>query len=516
MPGEAAGDQTAVIKFLMTPQSYAHAPPAVDRIDTHGAMIFLAGDRAYKLKRAVKLAYLDFSTLEKRRAVCEHELALNSRTAPGLYLGVLPITRSCDGGLGFGGEGEVVDWVIEMLRFDDEQLFDKLACAGRLDASFIVKLAQAIERFHAGALQKREASWPESLGHVLDNVVEALGHHELSDLGMDGAISGLCETFEREWDLLDARRAAGFVRRCHGDLHLKNIVLLEGEPCLFDALEFDDELATIDVLYDLAFLLMDLWHRELKAEANAIFNHYLGHEHSQLESAGLALMPFFMSLRAGVRAMVGLDGLAVSNDRDRARLLEETRSYAQLCKLLIAPSPQRIVAIGGISGTGKTTVAAAIAPLLGAAPGAIHLRSDVERKRLFGVGPTDHLDDQGYTPAANDRVYGQMRMKADTILSAGHSVIFDATFLRARDRSALAELAQKFGVALEAVWLEAEEVQMIARVGARCGDASDADMSVVRKQMADHASKPSDWLTVDARGDAEDTARRAAEALGVS
>ena len=515
MAEEQPDDQSQIIDFLSRPQSYPHRPGTVERIDTHGAIIFLAGDRAYKLKRAVKLAYLDFSGLGKRRAVCERELVLNSRTAPALYLGVLPVVREPGGGLRIGGDGEVADWLIEMRRFDQAQLFDRLAGAGKLSADLIEKLARAISAFHAAAPRATDAAWPQSLAQVTKTVTDALGHPELADLGLAETREALSAAITNGHALLTARRDAGFVRRCHGDLHLKNIVLLDGEPCLFDALEFDENLATVDVLYDLAFLIMDLWHRGLQAEANAILNHYFRREVSEFEWAGLALLPLFLALRAGVRAMVGLDGLAIARGAKRERLLDEVKSYALLAKTLIAPSRPRLLAIAGLSGTGKTTVARALAPRIAPVPGAVHLRSDVERKMVFGVAPTDRLGPEGYAPIVNETIYKRLFSKADAVLRAGHSVIIDATFLQPDCRDALFALARETGVPLRAIWLEADSGQMIRRVGERRNDASDADAAIVREQLARMTGAPPGWLAADARGDAATTTARVAALLGL-
>jgi len=508
-------DQSATIDFLSEPGSYPHAPKAVERIDTHGAVIFLAGERAYKLKRAVKLAYLDFSSLEKRRAVCERELALNRVTAPELYRGLLSVRRDANGGLSFEGEGEIVDWVIEMRRFDADQLFDALAKAGRLEPALLERLAQAVERFHAQAPQLRQCAWHGSLAQVTKTVTAALAHAELAELGLETAITGLRGALESGTPLLNARREAGLVRRCHGDLHLKNIVLIGGEPRLFDALEFDEELATVDVLYDLGFLLMDLWHRGLRGEANLVLNHYFAREPSDIEWAGLALLPLFLSLRAGVRAMVGLDGLALAQGEQRSALRDETRSYAALAMALVAPPPPRLIAIAGLSGTGKTTVARALAPWIGAAPGALHLRSDLERKALFGAGPTQRLGAEAYGEQANARVYARLAAKAEAILRARHPVVLDATFMREEDRAALAALAGRSGVRLEAVWLEADAAQMASRVTARRGDASDADAAIVQRQLSESAESPPNWRKVDARGSCEATIGHVAALLGL-
>jgi aminoglycoside phosphotransferase family enzyme/predicted kinase len=505
--GANTGDQAAVIAFLMQPESYPDRPPDVSRVDTHGAAIFLAGERAYKLKRSVKLAYLDFSTPEKRKAVCERELALNRPLAPKLYRRVVPVTREDGGALRLGGAGEPVDWVIEMERFADDQLFDRLALAGRLDGGLIGKLAEVIERFHAAAPVFNEPGWPASLGQIVGNVARALS-------GPDGAaraggemqdyLTALHDRLQNHRDLLTARHDAGLVRRCHGDLHLKNIVLIDGEPCLFDALEFDEDLARIDVLYDLAFLIMDLWHRGLKGEAHALLNHYFNREVTDVEWRGLALFPFFLSLRAAIRAMVGLDGLSLAEGEKGEALAAEIRDYAQLAEALISPAPPMLIAVGGLSGTGKSTVARAIAPSIGAAPGAIVLRSDVERKLMHGAGLDERLGAGAYAAGARNAVYSRLLQKAEAILQSGHCVILDAVFREPYQREEPKALAERLGIPFLGIWLEAPKEAMLSRVAARRGDASDADAGVVLRQL-ESTVPPPDWRKVNARGTADET-----------
>jgi aminoglycoside phosphotransferase family enzyme/predicted kinase len=504
----SGGEQAAVIAFLMQPESYPERPQEVSRIDTHGAAIFLAGRRAYKLKRAVKLAYLDFSTPEKRKAVCEREFALNRPHAPKLYRGVMPVTSDADGALHIGGAGEPVDWLIEMERFADAQLFDRLAVAGRLDGALVELLAEAVERYHAAAPVFNQAQWPASLGLVIGNVVQALrGLDEAAKIGggMQGYLTVLQDTLHGHRHLLTARRDAGLVRRCHGDLHLKNIVLIEGAPCLFDALEFDEDLARIDVLYDLAFLVMDLWHRGLKSQAHMLLNHYFRRHVSDIEWCGLALFPFFLSLRAAIRAMVGLDGLLVTEGEKRSVLAAEIRDYAQLAEVLLSPAPPMLIAIGGLSGTGKSTVARAVAAGIGAAPGAIVLRSDVERKLMQGAGLTERLSAEAYAAEARNAVYSRLLHKSEAILRTGHCVILDAVFREPHQRERPKALAERLGIPFLAIWLEAPQWQMLDRVAARRGDASDADAGVVLRQL-ESTVPPSDWHKVDAGSDVQQTA----------
>lgn len=342
----------------------------------------------------------------------------------------------------------------------------------------------------------------------------ALSNEAFAELDLSGALAALDLALARNDRLMKDRRRLGFVRRCHSDLHLKNIVLIGGQPRLFDALEFDEDLATIDILYDLAFLLMDLCNRGLRSDANSVFNHYFRRAAHHCEWDGLRLLPVFMGLRAGVRAMVGLDELSVGDKRLREEQSRHMLDYARLFAGFVRPQPARLIAIGGLSGTGKTTVSRAIAPEIGVLPGAIHLRSDVERKMLFHAGLGERLDARCYTDDAAHMVYQRMIVKAEAILRTGHSVILDATFTPDEERKALADLAVRSGVPLEAIWLRAGETQMADRVGARVGDASDADAAIVAEQLrVIGADAPEGWQSVDAGSASEAVIEKARSVL---
>jgi aminoglycoside phosphotransferase family enzyme/predicted kinase len=507
-------DQAEIIDFLMRPQAYPDAPPEVERIDTHGAMIFLAGSRAYKLKRAVKLSYLDFSTLARRKAVCEREMALNSPAAPKLYKRLVPVTRVAGGGLQLGGAGEPVDWLIEMERFGQDQLFDSLARNGRLTDRLIDALAEVIGRSLGSAPVATDAPWPASLAQVivtLQDMIERWARVSGDSHADYGA--ALRETFAAHAGLLAARREGGLVRRCHSDLHLKNIVLIDGEPCLFDALEFDEDLGRIDVLYDLAFLVMDLWRRGLRRQANRLFNRYFAREVSELEWAGLAVLPLFLSIRAAVRAMVGLDGLELAGGEKRHALRRDIADYIDLGVRLLGGRPPRLIAVGGLSGTGKSTVARDIAPDIAATPGAIILRTDVERKLMRGAGLDQPLAGEAYSPERRGEVYDRMFAKAEVVLRSGHSVILDATFTDPAVRARAGDLAGRLGVRFDGLWLDAPRETLLARVAARSGDASDADAAVVIDQL-EQAKPPQDWAIADASGDTARTVGILSEILG--
>ncbi|MGA7324489.1 MAG: AAA family ATPase [Rhodomicrobium sp.] len=477
------------------------------RIETHAAVVFLAGDRAYKLKRAVKLPYLDFTALEKRHHVLLHELEINSKISPELYIEVVPITRAEDSGkMSLGGTCEVVDWVLVMRRFGQHCLFDWIASQGPLEVRHIEELSKAIEHFHRQSVPSYAGSWAKALSDIADDLEDSLTGNEATSICLElkPYIAHLRQELLTQGSLIGARQQAGFVRRCHGDLHLGNIVLWQGKARLFDAIEFDDALATIDVLYDLAFLLMDLWNRGRKREANAIFNHAM-RSAAISEIEAVALLPLYLSLRAGIRAMTGVHSLAFRQGEERDRTLKEIRRYAALAEDFFRPRPALLIAIGGLSGTGKTTVAREIAPFVGAPPGALHLRTDIERKVMLGVSHDTRLPSSGYTAETSEQVYQRVFKKAEIALDAGHSVIADAVFpdelLRARARNTAKHAkASFFGF-----WLEAPFEQMCKRVAARIGDASDADAEIVARQI-ETVPPSTGWLRIDGSGPAGEAA----------
>ncbi len=494
------GDQTDVIAFLSDAQSYPHAD-IVKPIGTHAAIVFLAGDCAYKLKRAVKLPYLDFSTLEKRRAVIERELEINSRAAPELYLGVMPVTRA-PGAKGFelGGAGEPVDWLLAMRRFDQGALLHKMADEGRFNRELAAELAVAVEHFHRHAPVIRSAGFANSLEGVAATLETALCGPVAQARKVQACsyIERLRQELGVKRGLIDEREREGFVRHCHGDLHLKNIVLWEGKPRLFDAIEFDDRLAAIDVLYDLAFLIMDLWRRGLKHEANVILNHYLQCA-SIREIAGLALLPMFLSFRSAIRAMTGIHALAVCGQAECESLASEITSYASFADELLDIARPQLVAIGGLSGAGKSSVARDAAAAVGSPPGALHMRTDVERKIMHGVGLTHRLPAEAYTPESRDEVYRRVFHKAEVALNAGCSVIVDAVFPEETHRSQVQDIALKTGASFHGIWLTADERILRERVEARGADASDADAAIIERQLRT-IEPPGNWARIEASG----------------
>ena len=486
-------DQTAVIEFLSS-----IGDPPIERIDTHISVVFLSGTRALKLKRAVKFDYLDFSTADRRKAMCDEEVRLNRRTAPELYRGVVAVTRESSGRLALDRSGTAVDWIIEMARFDQEALLDRLAAAGRLDVALMPPLGAAIARFHAGAAPRRDHGGREGMQWVVDGNAAGFAEHGLAALdpsACDRVTTDASTEIAGVAMLLDERRQKGFVRQCHGDLHLRNIVLLDHEPTLFDAVEFNDEIACIDTLYDLAFLLMDLWRRDLPQHANAVWNSYLFDTGAL---AGLALMPLFLSCRAAIRAKTSATAASVQPEAVKAEEQRQlARDYLAMAERFLRPVPPLLVAIGGYSGSGKSTLARALAPSVGRPPGAVILRSDEIRKRLCGVAPSSRLGPDSYTPAMSARVYAALAERAEAVIRTGHGAVVDAVFARASDRLAIEQVAVRAGVPFVGLWLEAPETTLIERARQRRHDVSDADASVVRTQLSYGVGEVA-WNRIDA------------------
>jgi aminoglycoside phosphotransferase family enzyme/predicted kinase len=512
-------DQREIIAFLSDPASYGTHVRSVERYETHGSIVFLAGDRAYKLKRAVKFPYMDYSTAALRRQMCMREFAINRRSAPMLYLDVRPLVRDETGSLRLGSEGEeeaALDWVVVMQRFDQGRLLENMRRSGRLTRALMRLIAEVVAAFHRDAeitpgfdsaaiiravIEENAALLKTHIGRPFD--AGTVARYEQDALGLVSRVS----------PLLEQRRQQGHVRRCHGDLHLNNICMIGDRPVLFDAIEFSDAFACIDVLYDLAFLLMDLERHGLNDHANTLFNHYL---ELTDEYAGLGALPLFLSCRAALRAHTAIaaaeasktGGAPEANPTDADALLEQALAY-------LAPPPPRLIAIGGVSGTGKSTLAREAAPALGAAPGAVILRSDVIRKQLMGVPESERLPDSAYAPAMSVEVFRRIARIAATTLASGYTVIADAVYGKEEERLEIEATARQAGARFDGLWLEAPQALLEQRIAGRYGDASDATIAVLRAQIQ-FVTIPENWLHISAAGAAAETLAQTRLALGVS
>lgn len=511
-----AADQAEVIGFLSAPASH-RGTDGVERVETHGNFVFLAGSDAWKIKRAVHFAYMDFSTIEKRRAACEHEVAVNRRFSPDLYLGCVPITRSAGGKLAFAGDGETVEWAVHMRRFDQSALLSSIAATGPVSDDLAKSLAGVVYDSHAGAKRSPTSSGSAPVRTLVSSVCATLGTRDALNRGDVARLTdGLNAEIDRAATLLDSRAAAGFVRHCHGDLHLANVVVWQDRPMLYDAIEFDDAMATIDTLYDLAFLLMDLDRHGHRRAANIVLNHYLWRSGDTRDLEGLAALPLFLGLRAAIRAMVTVDRADQEESAAARRDLDRARGYLTAALEFVTRPAARLIAIGGHSGTGKTTLAAALAPWIGSAPGAVHFRSDLERKSAAGVGELERLPASSYTKESSARVYVVLEEKAQIALAAGHPVVVDAVYAGEEERRDIEAVAATLGLPFDGIWLTADRATLIARVGARRNDASDATPDVVDAQLQYEVGTMSPaWRVVDGGGAADETLHLAASQLGL-
>jgi aminoglycoside phosphotransferase family enzyme/predicted kinase len=480
------------------------------RIETHASVVFLGADRALKIKRAVRLPFLDYSTLEKRKRACEEELRVNAGNAPELYRGVVAITRNSDGAFEIGGTGTPVEWAVEMTRFDDDQSLDRVAASKAVDPSLATAVADAILRSHDKAPRADGEGWFASIPPIIERntakfrTVRGLDAVAVNQL--DAASRDAATTLQR---LLRQRAGQGFVRRCHGDLHLANIALVDGRPLLFDAIEFDPVVATTDVLYDLAFTLMDLVHFDQAAAANEVFNRYLaGAGDEGLD--GLRLLPLFLSVRAAIRAHVLFVKSEQAGGSDA--VWREAKRYFDLAGRLIAPKPPLLVAIGGLSGTGKSVLARGLAGLIEPPPGAVIIRSDVVRKQLFGAGETRALPESAYQPDVTERVYGMLFSTAQRVLAQGCSAVLDAAYLKEAERTEIEGLAATHGVCFVGLFLTTDLATRLARIERRKGDASDATRDVALKQET-FAIGAVNWHMIDASGTPDQSLRNARASL---
>jgi aminoglycoside phosphotransferase family enzyme/predicted kinase len=508
----SANTQEAVFELLANPTTYGlGAETRVCRHRTHAASVFLAGDRAFKIKRAVRYPFLDFSSLEKRKAACAAELAINRKFAPQLYHALVPITREADGTLALDGSGEPVEWAVEMARFDEDSTLDRLAARDHLDEKLLAKLAIAVATMHQHAEPVDPAPWIAALEQFIGNNSWVFRQHP--ELFADAAVAELerqsLSALNRLRPLLTDRGRQGLIRRGHGDLHLGNIAVLDGTPVAFDALEFDPVIASGDLLYDLAFLLMDLLEQDCHAAANHVLNGYYAAVRRDADYDGIAALPFFMSLRAAIRAMTTTSRLDVTKES----VAQSAQRYFDLARHLLAPAKPLLLGIGGLSGTGKTVLARSLAPLLSPEPGALVLRSDVERKSLYNAGERERLPSSAYRAELSEIVYRTMIDKAVRVVRAGHSAIVDAVFARTEERGAIEAAAAAAGVEFRGLFLAADLTTRLQRVSGRAGDASDADVDVARQQEEFMTGRVT-WRRIDAAGPPQQTLTDARATLG--
>lgn len=496
-----------LITGLLRPEAYSHPADTIRVAETHISWVLLAGDFAYKVKKPVDFGFLDFSTLERRRFFCDEELRLNRRHAPDLYLTALPITGRPQQPR-MGGTGAALEYAVQMRRFDDALLFDRLASEDRLLPQHIDRLAETLAAFHARIAR----ATPGDTHGLPDHQRQAaeLNFSKIGPLLDDSGDLAKLDTLQawsrseyaRLESLMRRRKREGCIRECHGDLHLANIVLIDERPTLFDGIEFNEDLRWIDVQSELAFVAMDLEVHGASTLAWRLLNRYL---EITGDYAGMVLLGYFRSYRAMVRAKIALLSRAQTEDpARRTELLARYRSYVDYALGLTRPAKPRLFITHGLSGSGKSHLSAQLAERLPA----IRLRSDVERKRIAGLTAEARTAGCVYSAEMTARTYGRLAELAGVLLEAGYSVIVDATFLNRASREVQKRVAEQRGAAFLIIDCRApmavlrERIQARARAGT---DPSEADSAVLDYQ-ATHREAPGEderaWtVPVDSTGE---------------
>jgi len=475
-----------LILALQDPALYDHPVKEFQVLETHISWVILTGDYAYKIKKPMDFGFLDFSTLERRKRFCEEELRLNRRLAEKLYLEVLPISGSPDAPE-LGGHGEAFEYAIRMRQFDQNDLFDVRQENGKLAPELLASLARQVADFHEkqpAVAEGKPLGTPEAVYAAMQENFDQI-RPMIDDEALLSQLDNLEQwtrtTFERHSALIAERHDGGFVRECHGDLHLANITVYDGEVTVFDCIEFSEPFRWIDVINDLAFLLMDLESRREPELANLVLNTYLEYRG---DFTALPLLPLYKAYRAMVRAKIALFtmGNPSLTEADKAGLMQRYRDYAQLAEDYSAIPNPYLLATTGLSASGKSLVSSSMAAELGL----IRLRSDVERKRLFGLGPLDQSKSPTggnlYTEEANQRTYQRLADLAGELLTSGLPVIVDAACLKRAEREMLAEVAESRGMPFALIHCEAPLESRREWIRKREGDASEATEELLEVQ----------------------------------
>ncbi len=500
-----AANQEEIIAFLSRPEIYGGTVSKVVRTETRFSYVFLAGPRAFKLKKAISSSVADLSTMEARHTACSMEIALGRPMAPTLYRGLMRVTRESDGSLMLGGIGQVVDWLVSMNRFEQSALFERHYKRDSSEYAGMMQLADLVARFHATAARDFTHGGIGGIRQEIERL--RTGETPISDTifspeewaSLADRMSDIAETHA---PLLEERREKGFVRHCHNDLHFGNICFYENRPTPFGAMGLSDELTRTDVLYDIALLLADMNARGLSHLSNYFFNHYMDvcGDHD-----GLSVMPLFLSLRAAHYAKtLACNPITSGSERKSSAVQQRIRRLFADAGRYLSPSPPCLVAIGGFSGSGKSHLTREIAPVLGDAPGAVMLRTDVVRKKILGIDLDEELDADGYTAAMSERAYGGLYKIATRILQAGRSVVVDAVCASPEQRRALEDVARFVNVPFQGFWLQPPSEVLSKRVKKYSPDAAD----ILRLQFSKDIGTMT-WHVIDSSVFKEKTVQKA-------
>ena len=484
----SVNEQPVLIRSLLQPEAYAHPVTAIRLIETHISWVILTGRYAYKIKKPVDLGFLDFSTLDKRRICCHEELRLNRRLAGPIYLEVVAITGTHQRPV-LNGQGDAIEYAVRMVQFPQEAQLDNMLADGELEIQHIDAIADRVAEFHRHidiAAEDSDFGDPDHVYQpVAENFAQIRQHLHAGRFEQQLAVleDWSRSTFEALKPYFAQRKADGFIRECHGDMHLRNLVWFRGEPLAFDCLEFNPALRWIDTMSEVAFLVMDLQDRKQAAFAQRFLNRYL---EKSGDYPGIRGLRFYLSYRALVRAKVDAIRAAQPhiNDQEKTSAEQEFLAYLELARTYTQAEAPALIITRGLSASGKSTLTQ---PLLERV-GAIRIRSDVERKRLFGIparaDSTAGIDEGIYSAEAGRRTYERLATLAAMVIDAGTTVIIDAAFLKFDQREPFRQLALAKGVPFIILEFNAAADTLRRRIRSRAHDVSDADLSVLEHQLA--------------------------------
>jgi len=490
MDSPAGRHQSEILRGLMQAHCFPHAADHVEQIETHISTVLLAGDYAYKIKKPVNLGFLDFTTLEKRRYFCREEIRLNRRLAPGLYLDVVAIVLS-KGSLRIAplDSPGVVEYAVRMRRFEQTALLDHMLASGKMMSHHLDDLAKAVANFHSQSVAATDGEYgsPASIAEpVLQNFrqIRSLLEANVEIAEIDHLEHWSTEAFASLASLMEERRRKGFIRECHGDLHLGNIIWNNDGIQIFDCIEFNPSLRWIDVASEIAFTIMDLYARGRPDWGARFLNAYL---ESTGDYTALRLLPFYLVYRAIVRAKVARIRSTQASDEERDTALADYAEHVRLAISFTTPRRLMLMITRGVSGSGKTTVSQRVLEQYAA----LRLRSDVLRKRLHGLQPESRsnsaLAADLYADSVSRATYAELHGLAKCILGCGFPVVVDATFLKRSQREPFERLAEELGIPFMILDCSADCEELCRRVSFRKvegKDASEANLAVLKWQLA--------------------------------
>jgi uncharacterized protein len=474
-----------LIESLCKSDAYPHEATLIQIIETHISWVLLTGQFAYKIKKPVNFGFLDFSTLEKRRFCCQEEIRLNQRLSKSWYLDVVPITGQPDNPK-MDGTGLAIEYAVKMNQFPSAQTLREYTENGQLGADEIDQITKLVADFHS-IIEKSDGQLPygdsNDIKHWFDENfthIRPLLDDQSQLLQLDAIEHWSLNEWRNQFLFMQQRKQQGFIRECHGDLHLGNMTLIDGKVVIFDCIEFNPFLRWIDVISEAAFLVMDLLHVGYESHAFRFLNNYL---QNTGDYEGLALMRYYLVYRALVRAKVALLRIAQHPDATTSKQIRsEYTGLTNLAERFIKPSQVMLMITHGFSGSGKSTYASQLTEQIGA----IHLRSDIERKRLFGYSAQETtgsgIDSGIYTHEAGQRTYQRLAELAKAVLKGGFSAIIDAVFLKSGQRDLFCQLANELQAKLIILDFQASETTLCSRIRQRQNDASEATIDVLHQQ----------------------------------